>query len=182
MRKQFFFHICFRSVIEGRSWLFPHFNLHIIRFYIFMWCHNSYITCNDRIRVSTIFTFLNPYNFLIVGLLIVLCVYVCFYKWGLKPRPCAFSALTQTLRGTPDQSSFFWLFIKPMGIVLTSLYIWLLMYDCTLKHFPFVPSSILTSPFSEFESPLCFFLFLCHGWLRGMSQFMGAFPSVCAFL
>lgn len=113
-----------------------------------------------------------------MGLLIALCVCVSFYKWGLKPRPCAFSALTQPLRGTPAQSPFFWLFIRPMGFVLTLLYIWLVMYDCTLKHFPFVPPSILTSPFSEFESPLWFFLFLCHRWLHGMSQFMAA----CAFL
>lgn len=117
-------------------------------------------------------------QFLIVGLLIALCVCVSFYKWGLKPRPCAFSALTQPLRGTPAQSPFFWLFIRPMGFVLTLLYIWLVMYECTLKHFPFVPPSILTSPFSEFESPLWFFLFLCHRWLHGMSQFMAA----CAFL
>lgn len=117
-----------------------------------------------------------------MGLLIAVCVCVSFYKWGLKPRPCAFSGLTQPLRGTPAQSPFFWLFIRPMGFLLTLLYIWLVVYDCTLNHIPFVPPSVLTSPFSEFEPPLWFFLFVCHRWLHGMSQFMAAFPSACAFV
>lgn len=157
--KTIFFHICLRSVN-----FFFQILIYISYFFTYL-CdviiQHMDITCNDRIRVSTLFIFLSPYNILIVGLLIVLCVYVCFYKWGLKPRPCAFSALTQPLRGTPAQSLFFpWLFIKPMGVTLTSLFIWLIMYDYTLKHFPFVPPSILNSPFSEFESPLWFFLFL----------------------
>lgn len=141
------------------------------------------ITCNARVRISTIFIFWNTYSFSVVGLLVDLCVYVCFYEWGLKPRPCAFSALSQPLRGNPAPSPLFLVLCKTYG-GLCSLHcalgspIWL-----TVLGNVFLRPSIhsLFTPFCIWVTTVVLSIPLKPLMASRMPKIMGAFPSICGF-
>lgn len=116
------------------------------------------ITCNDRIRVNTIFIFLSPYNILIVGLLIVLCVYVFLYS----PKSFFPLALYKTYGRYTD------------FMVHLVNHVWL--YSETLSLCPSIHSHF--SFFWIWVTTVVLSVSLSHQWFHSMSQLMGAFPSV----